>query len=409
MDVFVGRQPILDRNLRTYAYELLFRSGTNNCCEDGDAAWATDTVISNTFLSIGADRILGTCKGFINFPQELLVAGAAEILPRDTVVIEILETVAPDEEVIRACRGLKEKGYLLALDDFVKQANGGPLVELADFIKVDFRATSPEDRNALAKEYGGHGIRMLAEKVENEDEFHGARGMGYCYFQGFFFARPQIISARDIPVGKLNHLRILRELQRPELDFERLEEFVRLDVSLAHKLLRYVNSAAFAWKWRIESMRHAFAVLGEESIRRWIAMTAIPRLASHKPPELTRISLTRARMCEQIATQAGLAHRSSDGFLMGLFSLLDAMIGRPLGELLTELGLAADVCAALADTGMPENVMRKVYELCLACEAADPCRLQESCSALGLSLGLVSQLALNATVWSQSVCKEVGV
>jgi EAL and modified HD-GYP domain-containing signal transduction protein len=409
MRVFVGRQPILGRNLRTYAYELLFRSGASNCFDGADGVSSTAAVITNTFLSIGADRILGDSKAFINFPREMLVDGSASALPRATTVIEILETVSPDKDLIRGCRHLKDQGYLLALDDFAKGSACVPLVDLADFIKVDFRASSREDCREMAGEYGRRGIRMLAEKVETKEEFDQARSMGYGYFQGYFFARPQMISARDVPPTKLNSLRILRELHQPEIDFPGLEKLIRLEVSLAHKLLRYVNSAVFGWNGRIESLRHALVALGEDDIRKWVSLAAMPGLVSDKPVELVRTSLTRARLCELIAERAGLAYRSSDCFLMGLFSLLDAMIGRPLPELMGELGLARDVREALAENAGSANRLGNIYDLCLACEAADPDAVEKHRHGLALSLDSVAEMSVDAMAWSQLVCREPGI
>src|ERR1700728_1678358 len=199
MQLFVGRQPILDCALRTYGYELLFRSSEANRFDGTNACTATAAVISNTFLSVGAATILGECKAFVNLPRQLLADEVIGILPHETVVIEILEDVIPDAEVVRACRTLKNAGFLLALDDFVRGPQSYLLTELADFIKVDFRATTRDQRKALANEYGSRGVRMLAEKVESQEEYDEARSFGYSYFQGYFFAKPQIISAREIP------------------------------------------------------------------------------------------------------------------------------------------------------------------------------------------------------------------
>ncbi|MBI4873435.1 MAG: HDOD domain-containing protein [Acidobacteria bacterium] len=403
MNVFVGRQPIFDRNLRTYAYELLFRSGAGNHFDGTDAVSATSTVVANTFLSIGADRILGDRRGFVNFPRELLVDQGALALPSHSVVIEILETVTPDEAVLRGCRRLKDAGFLLALDDFVHSPEYLPLVDLADFVKVDFRATPRAQCRALALEFGRRDIRMLAEKVETQEEVEQARDMGYAFYQGYFFAKPQIIAARDVPRSKLNCLRILREVHAPALDFARLEDLIRVEVSLAHSLLRYVNSAAFGLRRRIECLRHALVVLGEREVRKVVSLAALPALASDKPHELTRICLNRGRLCENVAAQSALRARAPECFLMGMFSLLDAMIGRPLDEVLGELGLAPDVCAALTRDPPPATPLASVFALCRACEAADPAAIARHSRSLGLAPETVSDLFLEALCWSESV------
>jgi EAL and modified HD-GYP domain-containing signal transduction protein len=174
MQLFVGRQPILDCDLRTYGYELLFRSSETNRFDATNADTASAAVISNTFLSVGANTILGECKGFVNLPRQLLADEVIGVLPHEMVVVEILEDVVPDKEVVRACRSLKNAGFLLALDDFVQGPDSHLLTELADFIKVDFRATNRSQRRSLAVEYGSKGIHMLAEKVESQAEFEEA-------------------------------------------------------------------------------------------------------------------------------------------------------------------------------------------------------------------------------------------
>jgi EAL and modified HD-GYP domain-containing signal transduction protein len=410
MEVFVGRQPILDRALRTYAYELLFRRGELNSSNVTDADAATAAVISNTFLSVGADKILGDCKGFVNLPQNLLADEVIRVLPRETVIVEILEDVIPDAEVVRACRNLKDAGYQLALDDFVRGPESWRLIELADFIKVDFRATARNERRALAETYGrGGGIHMLAEKVESQAEYEEARSIGYSYFQGYFFAKPQVISAAEVPATKLNQLRVLHELQHAELEFKRLEELVRQDLSLAPKILRYVNSAALALNQRVSSIMQALVILGEQNIRKLIALAIMAGLVSNRPPELVWTSFTRARLCEGIAGLSRLADRKSDCFLMGLFSLLDAMIGRPIADVFQELGMPAEILAAVAGAPSSPNVFSTIYRLCLACEAGDMPEIDKHSRRLGLPLDKVSDLNLDAMTWSELLCGESGL
>lgn len=410
MDLFVGRQPILDRSLRTYGYELLFRSSELNQCNATNADTATSAVISNTFLSVGAARILGGCKGFVNLPRRLLADELVDVLPPDTVIIEILEDVIPDEEVLRACRNLKSAGYRLALDDFVRGPGICPLIEFADFIKVDFRSTGQSERQALAADYGAErGIQMLAEKVESQAEYEEARSLGYAYFQGYFFARPQVISASEVPSTKVNQLRVLRELRHAELDFKCLEQLVRRDLSLAPKLLRYVNSAAFALNERIGSIMQALVILGEQNSRKLIALAIMAGLVSNHPPELVWTSLTRARLCEGIARRSGIAGRESDCFLMGLFSLLDALIGRPLADLLQELGMPAEMIAAVTGVSSSPNAFSTLYSLCLACESGDMPMIEKHSRTLGLSPQTISALSVDAITWSEALCAESGM
>jgi c-di-GMP-related signal transduction protein len=403
MQLFMGRQPILDQQFQTFGYELLFRSGSVNSFDGKDPAAATAAVISNTFFSLGADKVLGSRKAFVNFPRELLVAKEPPGLPPESVVIEVLETVEPDREVIEACHRLKAAGYQLALDDFVRRPASEPLIEIADFIKVDFRATTWVDRRSMGEEFAARGIRMVAEKVETTADVESARSMGYRYFQGFFFARPEILAAREIPVCKINALRLMRALHQPELDFAELEQLIRRDVSIAHKLLRFVNSAAFACAERVDSILHALALLGETGVRKWVALAAMPNLATDKVPELVRMSVYRGRFCELVAERTDFRAQASECFLMGLFSLLDVMMSRPLRALLPELGLRESVCAALCGEAVPGNRFGDVYDLCIACEAANTAAIERNAEVLGLPWHTVARLYCDAMSWADSV------
>jgi len=248
---------------------------------------------------------------------------------------------------------------------------------------------------------------MLAEKVETMEEVNEARDMGYEYFQGYFFARPQIVSASEVPSYKLNSMRILKELQKPELDFKRLKRLTRLDVSLARKLLRYVNSAAFGRTVQVHSIQHALVLVGESQTRKLLSLALIPGLVSDKPLELVRTALGRGRTCELLAMGASLRERAADCFLMGLFSLLDAMIGRPLDILIDDLGLAQDVRAALTGQSDPGDPMKTIYALCLTCETADTPGIESLSSTLGITGDEVASLYANALTWSDDVCQAV--
>lgn len=402
MDVFVARQAVFDRRLNVFGYELLFRSCLENFFDGSDGALASSQVITNSFFSIGVEKLLAGKRGFINFPRKLLVEGCASILPKETAVIEILETVEADEEVMAACRKLKRRGYLLALDDFVPR-DGAGLTRLADIIKVDFRATSAAEQQALVSRYGRRGIRMLAEKVETQAEFERARRMGYVYFQGYFFARPVIIQGQEVAGFKLNYLRILQEIHNPELEYKRLEELLKPEVSLSYKLLHYVNSAAFGFTRSIESIREALVLVGEDEIRKWISLVVLPQLAGNRPAELVLTAVVRARFCELIARPAGLGRRAPELFLMGLFSLLDVMMNRPLKELLGQLHLVSDVCAALLGEARSGTSLADVHALVLANERAEWDTLSAAAGRLGVAREQIAELYVNALGWADQV------
>lgn len=347
MDIFVARQPIFDRYRHVYGYELLFRSGLTNAFSATDGDRASIKVIADSFLRFGIQKMTGGRRAFINFTRDTLVKGYATLLPKDVVVVEILENVEQDVEVFDACRELKQLGYMIALDDFVCDDWSNPLVRFADVIKVDFRATTGKARADLPEAMGYRKIKALAEKVETRAEFDEAIALGYAYLQGYFFSKPLVLSGRDVPGFKLRYLEILKEINRPSLDFPQIEEIIKREPSLTYKLMTYINSVAFSFRNRITSVRQALSLLGEDAVKKWASVAALAGLAQDQPAELVVSSLVRGRFCELIAPSAKLEERGGELFLMGLFSLLDAITGRPMSEVLADLPLADDVKLAL--------------------------------------------------------------
>jgi c-di-GMP-related signal transduction protein len=400
MEVLVGRQPILDRYHRTVAYELLFRSGIENCFDGSDGNAATRTVITNAFLTIGCQRVLGARRGFINFTGGLLVEGHALMLPKNRVVIEILEDVKPDAEVLEACRKLKEAGYRIALDDITSSNALSPLLAYADYAKLDWLVLGAADRRSLCNRFRKRGLRLLAEKVETKDDFETALSCGCELFQGFYFARPEILSSGKVPTAKLACLRLLKEIQKPDLNFERLGALVRPNVGLVQKLLLFVNAAAFSHQARIESLNQALFHLGEDNIRKWVMLAALPEVAAGKPAELVTISLIRARFCELVAENSLLRGRSSSCFLIGLLSLLDAMVGRPLEELVEDLGLEVHVANAILGRSADKDGLRPILEMAAALERSDFDSAVRLAAAAGVSPALANELHADAMAWA---------
>jgi EAL and modified HD-GYP domain-containing signal transduction protein len=401
MDVFVARQPIFDRNRKLYAYELLFRSDdVDNQFQGGDSDSATTQVVANTLLTIGLDNVACGKRAFVNFDHTHLMGGLHSMLPRETVVLEILETVEPSDELLAACQELNRQGYTFALDDFVGHPRFEPLTQIAKLIKVDMRSTPKEEQERLLESYRPRGIAMVAEKVETHEEFEWALKAGYDYFQGYFFARPAVMRARQIPAAKVNCLRLLREMQCPELDYDRLRVIISQDVSFSYKLLRYVNSALFARHGEIHSISHSLAILGEQAIRHWIALAALPVLAKEKPGELVTHSLVRASFCEKLAQLAGLAD-PGQGFLMGLFSLLDALIDVPLEEALHQTGVESAISGALLGTAAPDDPLRHILALVGQYEAADWKAVSASAATLATKPACVGEAYSQSTLWAQ--------
>jgi EAL and modified HD-GYP domain-containing signal transduction protein len=370
-----------------------------------DLELASASVLDTSFL-IGFEKITAGHRMFINCPRDFLLRDYISLFPPNLVVVEILENVQPDQEIIDACRRLKQAGYMIALDDFVDSPAWAPLVALADIIKVDFRLTEPKEQHAIVSRYEGKNIRMLAEKVETQEEFAAGMQMGYSLFQGYFFCRPEMMQHRSMPSSKLAYLQLLQAATAPEFDIQELALKIKHEASLTFRLLRYLNSAAFSLRSEIHSVPHALSMLGERELRKWIAVVSVGVLADGKPDELMTVPLVRGRFCELLAPLAGMAGHANDLFLMGLLSVMDAILDRPLDSILAELPVRGEIKDALqARTGLYWQLL----ELAIAHERADWEKVSALASKTGMKEDQVSALYITAVDWSTALRRYVRV
>jgi EAL and modified HD-GYP domain-containing signal transduction protein len=402
VEVFVARQPIFDRNRRVWGYELLFRSSATQTKFDGtEATSATRQVISNSMLSIGLDKLLQGKQAFINFGREMVLQDWYSALPKESTVIELTEDIEPDGEVVAAVRGMRERGYRIALDDFQSSPGMDPLIQMAHVIKVEMQ-TPKAQQEVMLREFHARGIRMLSEKVETDSEYRWALSAGYDYFQGHFFARPVVVKGTQIPANKLQCLQLLQEAHRAEVDFTRLTSLVSRDVSFSYKLLRYANSARFGRNTEIHSIRRALVALGECGIRRWIAIAALPTIAGDKPRELITQSLVRGRFCELLAGGQGIEDQA---FLVGLFSMLDALLDRPLEDALDELGLAPPLESVLRGQASEDSPLNRIYQLVRRYEVADWDEVERLAGQLGTPAEQVGAAYREALPWADEMAR----
>jgi len=347
VDVFIARQPIFTPNKRVYAYELLFRESMGVKLGQVDGNRATTSVLSSAFLTEGIEKISGNKPCFINFTQCLLGKDIADFFPKTKIVIEILEDVEPTDSVIEACRLLSDKGYLIALDDFVYARKFEPLLELADIIKLDFRLSSMDEIERMLYRMSRYELKFLAEKIETYEEFDRALKLGFSYFQGYFFSRPETLRIREVASVKVNLINLLAEVNRKKTTVDRLDAIIEMDLGITYKLLRYINSAYYYLLHEVTSVRQAIIYLGAREIRRFVTLVIISELAADKPEELIRLSFIRGRFCELIGDAGNLPVDKSELFLLGLFSLLDALLDTPMKEIMDSLPLADTVKEAL--------------------------------------------------------------
>jgi c-di-GMP-related signal transduction protein len=396
METFIARQPIFDSQKKVYGYELLFRSGLDNVFKHSDPNQATSKVLSDSFCLLGMPTLTGGKRAFINITRDILLSEYLFLVPKELVVAEILETVDPDQDVIAACKKLKQAGYLLAMDDFVYKDEYKPLIDLADFIKVDFLATGVDELKSLVQDFSPLGIHFLAEKVETPETFQYATEVGYEYFQGYFFSKPTILSGKDIPAFKFHYLQVLQEIHHPEMNFKRLGGIIKQEISISFKLLRYINSAYFGLRNQITSIMQALVLLGEKEIKNWVSLITLANMGQDKPEELVVNAIIRAKFCESLAFYAGLKHRCEDLFLMGMLSLIDAILDKPLSDILKEIPVAGDIKAALLGE---ENRLGDVYKYIQTYEKGDWDDLYRQSGRLGLDEATSSRLYLNAVKW----------
>lgn len=400
---FLARQPILTRSRELFGYELLFRNGIQNSCEELNLEFASTALLDTSFL-IGFEKITAGRPMFINCPRDFLLRDYIALFPARSVVVEILESVKPDQEIIDACLRLKERGFLIALDDFVDSPAWAPLVVLADIIKVDFRATHRQEQGALVSRHSGKKIRMLAEKVETQEEYRSAMKMGYSLFQGYFFCRPEMLRHSELPASKIAYLDLLRAATAPEFDVEELALKIKHEASLTFRLLRYLNSAAFGLRAEVHSVPHALSLLGERELRKWIAVISVGVLADGKPDELMTVPLVRGRFCELLAPLAGLATHANDLFLMGLLSVMDAILDQPLETILAELPVRREIKEALlARKGRYWTLL----EVAIAQERAEWDKIGAIAQEAGMSEEQMSAMYVEAVDWSTALGRSV--
>ena len=394
---FVARQPILTADEKVFGYELLFRDGVEDFFSHPDADAASRSTL-NTSMLLGLDVLCDGRRAFINCTREILLKEYITLLPSGQAVVEVLETVLADDLVVAACRRLKEAGYAIALDDFAVNDPREVLTDLADIIKVDLRATSAADAAAMVKRYGPWRCRMLAEKVETREEFVVAKKAGFLYFQGYFFRRPEVLTAHEIPANRVNYLRMLKAVSQPELDVRDIENLVKGEASLCYRLLRYLNSAAFGFANEIHSVRHALAILGEREVRRWIRLVATLGAGQGKSNDLVLSALVRARFCELLSPK--IAHGDSDLFLMGLLSLMDAILEIPMSQVLDHIPIDQETKSVLLGGA---SRLRPFYQLMLAQESGEWKTATELTNQLHLTESDVASSHWQAMQWAREV------
>jgi c-di-GMP-related signal transduction protein len=363
-DIYIGRQPIFNRNLDLFAYELLYRANNvQNAAGVIDHDHATAQVVINAFLDFGLEQLVGKKLAFINLPRSFIVGDKPLPFAKECVVLEILEGIEVDESFLKAVRKLRSEGYEMALDDFIYHPGLLPLVTLSKIVKIDFMALSRDQVREHVAALQEYKVELLAEKIETHEDFEFAKELGFNYFQGYFLCRPHIVTGHSLPSNRLAILRLLCELLDPNKKIAELAELVSQDVALSYKLLRSLNSPFYALPKRIDSIHHAIVYLGIQQIKKWASLIVLANIAD-KPSQLMVVALTRGKMCELIGEALGEKNKASL-FTVGMFSLLDALMDNSLESILVDLPLVPEVKAAILNH---EGAMGRILRAVLAYE-----------------------------------------
>jgi len=350
--------------MEVYAYELLYRSGDGNRADFSDADKATTQVVLNALIEMGLESIVGDAIVFINLTRNFLVGNFPILLPANRVVIEILETVESDPQLLEAVSALRNKGFTLALDDVVSLDRITPFAGIANIIKLDLMQIDRVDLPDIVAGVKSSGFKVLAEKVETQADYNLCRRLGVDYYQGYFLCRPNVVRSQKMDSSRLVIMQSIAMLQNQKTNFTDLETIIARDVGLSYKLLRLSNSGYYSFTTQVKSLRQAISLIGLDTLRGWMSLILMSSLVD-KPPELTNIALQRAHMSESIAKIYGQP-QPEIFFLVGLFSVLDALMDQPMADIIPELNLSATISDALLKyEGLPGFILKaiKAYEM----------------------------------------------
>jgi EAL and modified HD-GYP domain-containing signal transduction protein len=391
-DVFVARQPIFDLQLEVAAYELLFRgANSHDSAIVGDNDEATSTVVINAFTEIGLDTVVGNRRAWVNVTRDFLTNGMAYTLPKDRVVLELLEDQAIDDELLNQLDVLRRDGYTVALDDFAWEDDLEPILSHVDIVKVEVLGRDHAAVASDVEKLRPYGVTLLAEKLETREDYERCADLGFELFQGYFFCKPEMMSARGVAPNRLAMLQLVAALQDPDIQFGDLETLISRDVALSYRLLRYINSAFFGLRREVDTIGRALTLLGLENVKRWSTLTIFAGI-DEKPREVIVTGLTRARFCEVAGPKHFGEPRPDRLFTLGLFSVIDALMDAPMDEVLAKIPFPAEMVDALVKHAGTKG---ELLQAALASERGEFAHRQ------------LAEAQLEAMTWASSAADEL--
>ncbi|MED1203268.1 EAL and HDOD domain-containing protein [Heyndrickxia acidicola] len=399
MEIFVGRQPIFSRQKKVIGYELLYRNSDINVYNAMDGDTASFEVMRHSLLTFGLGKLTFHKKAFINFTYNLLMSNLADYLPKEDIVIEILESVTWSQEVINRCKELKKKGFTIAVDDVTEDTLPEELLPFIDIIKIDFLYANEENKRLLARKYKPYSLLLLAEKIEDQQEFEKAFLWGFDLFQGYYFSKPSIISDIDVPTLEGQYLHILNELNKEDSNIDHIASLIEKDVSISYKLLRLVNTVGFSKGIKIQSIKQAILLMGLKELRKWITLLMMTSTVKDEvTKEIFLLSLIRAKVAESIAKKIG--QNASEYYLFGLFSVIDAILKKPIPVILQELPLSSFIKKGLQGE---EDDLRQLLNLFQDLERGEKNLAYTGGSSAGITNDDLFCLYVKAIKWTNEV------
>lgn len=402
---YVARQPILNRNKNTLGYELLFRDGERNAYPAHiESNRATYRLIVENFLSVGLNPSIPSSRCFVNFPYQSLIRRLPLSLPKDKVVVEILETCTPTDELLEAVKELYQAGYMIALDDFTSTPEWERFLRYTHIVKLDIMQMGLDEACDLVKAHQGKKFSFLAERVETEQEFQQAKEAGFKFFQGYFFSKPEIIKTKYISPEQVIAMELFQEVCKPDVDFQRVESIVAKDIALSYKLLRFVNTMSPRLEVTISSFRQALVYLGQDKLKMFVSLAVASYVSDKKPKELYGLSLQRAQFCQRMSRYQAFEGHQEQAFMIGLFSLLDALLDLSLENLVEQLPLCKSIKVALLRREGSYGTLLALEE---SFEHADWQQIDEHCANLGLNVEQVKTELTEARRWSHTITNQL--
>jgi EAL and modified HD-GYP domain-containing signal transduction protein len=404
MFAFIARQPILDRDKKVFAYELFFRDGKNNCYPSVERDTTTSKLIAKNYQTLNLDDISCSKKSFINFQPETLMNGLPASLDPENVVVELLADRSGDSSLLDMCKHVKKMGFKIALEDSSLEPRWNEYLPFIDLLKVN---TNTENLDFLTKNVNRFidaNVQLIADKVDTQNSFNTFRDMGFDYFQGYFFARPESVSNKNLPTSKLTLVELMGASSSESFDVESINNVIEHDVGLSYMLLRFINNPTINKRYKITSLRHALNYMGEVEIKKFIALLALANLSDDKPLELLHLSLVRAKFCDLLGAEKNIGSNPPTAFLVGLFSMLDALLDQQMEHLIEKLPLVDEVKEALCGG---QNDLSMFLMLAKAFESGNWLKVIRISKILNIDQKLLHSLFNEAILWGNGVRKSI--